>query len=123
MNKREVWTRGEVTAKRYLEAKGYKILAENFAGKMGEIDLVAEKGGVVVFVEVKARETLAYGEPIEAVTPQKVRKIALTAQQFLVAKRLLGKPVRFDVVEVLCGEVRHTENAFDLNDAAKYLRY
>ena len=123
MNKREVWTRGEVTAKRYLEEKGYRTLAENYAAKQGEIDLVMQDGDTIVFVEVKTRETLAYGEPIEAVTPQKVRRIALTAQQFLVQKRLLGRAVRFDVVEVLYGEVRHTENAFSMNDAAKYLKY
>ena len=120
MNKREVWTRGEVAAKRYLEGKGYRLLAENYALATGEIDLVMQDGDVVVFVEVKARETLAYGEPIEAVTPQKVRKIVLTAQSFLVAKRMMDRSVRFDVVEVLCGEVRHTENAFTLQDAAKY---
>ena len=123
MNKREVWTRGEVAAKRYLQEKGYRTLAENYAGRMGEIDLVMQDGETIVFVEVKARETLAYGEPIEAVTPQKVRRIAVTAQQFLVQKRLLGRAVRFDVVEVLYGEVRHTENAFSMNDAAKYLKY
>ncbi|MBQ7712430.1 MAG: YraN family protein [Clostridia bacterium] len=123
MNKREVWTRGEVTAKRYLEEKGYRTLAENYAAKQGEIDLVMQDGDTIVFVEVKARETIAYGEPIEAVTPQKVRRIALTAQQFLLQKRLLGRAVRFDVVEVLYGEVRHTENAFSMNDAAKYLKY
>ena len=123
MNKREVWTRGEVAAKRYLEERGYRTLAENYAAKQGEVDLVMQDGDTVVFIEVKARETLAYGEPIEAVTPQKVRKIALTASQFLVQHRLLGRAVRFDVVEVFCGEVRHTENAFSLNDAAKYLKY
>lgn len=123
MNKREVWTRGEVAALQYLEAKGYRVLAKNYTGAIGEIDLVMQDGDVVVFVEVKARESLAYGEPIEAVTPQKVKKIALTAQQFLVQKRMMGRSVRFDVVEVLYGEVRHTENAFSMADAAKYLRY
>ena len=123
MNKREVWTKGEVAAKRYLESKGYRLLAENFAGKTGEIDLIFRDGETVVFVEVKARESLAYGEPIEAITPQKVRKIAMTAQQFLLMKGMMGASVRFDVIEVLYGEVRHTENAFSLNDAAKYLRF
>jgi len=123
MNKREVWTRGEVAARSYLEKKGYRLLSENYAAKMGEIDLVMADGDVIVFVEVKARETRAYGEPIEAITPQKVRKIATTARYFLVQNRMLDRSVRFDVVEVLCGEVRHIENAFTLNDAAKYLRY
>ena len=123
MNRREIWTKGEVAAKRFLEDKGYKILAENYSGKMGEIDLIARDGEVVVFVEVKARESLAFGEPIEAITPQKVRKIALTAQQYLVQKHLMGASVRFDVAEVLYGEVRYTENAFTLADAAKYIKY
>ena len=123
MNRRETWTKGEVAAKRFLEEKGYKILAENYAGRMGEIDIIALQGDTVVFVEVKARETTAFGQPIESVTPQKVRKIALTAQQFLVQKRMLARSVRFDVIEVLYGEIRHTENAFSLNDAAKYLKY
>lgn len=123
MNRREVWVKGEVAAKKYLEEKGYRILGENYAGRMGEIDLIAKDGDTLVFVEVKARENTAFGEPIEAVTPQKVRKIALTAQQYLVQKRLLGSDVRFDVVEVLYGEIRHTENAFTLADAAKYLKY
>ena len=123
MNKREQWIRGEVAAKRYLEEKGYRILAENYAGRMGEIDIIAKDGDVLVFVEVKARESTAFGYPIEAVTPLKVKKIALTAKQFLVQKRLMGAAVRFDVIEVLYGEVNHVENAFSLNDAAKYLYY
>ena len=123
MNKREIWVKGEAAAKAYLEENGYRILAENYAGRMGEIDIVAKDGEVVVFVEVKARESTAFGEPIEAVTPQKVRRIALTAQQYLVHKRLMGASVRFDVVEVLYGEIRHTKNAFSLSDAAKYSKY
>ena len=123
MNKREVWVKGEAAAKRYLEKKGYRILAENYTTHTSEIDIIAKDGDVLVFVEVKARESTDFGEPIEAITPYKVRKIALAAQQYLVAKRLMGASVRFDVVEVLCGEVRHTENAFDLGDAAKYMKY
>ena len=123
MNRREVWVKGEVAAKRYLEGKGYRILAENYACKTGEIDIVAKDGETIVFVEVKARENAAFGEPIEAVTPQKVRKIALTAQQYLVRHGLLEADVRFDVAEVLGGELRYTENAFSLADAAKYSKY
>ena len=123
MNSREVWVKGEVAAKRYLTERGYRILEENYACKTGEIDLIAKEGDTVVFVEVKARENTAFGEPIEAITPQKVRKIALTAQQYLLCKRMLNVPARFDVIEVLRGEIRHTENAFTLRDAAKYAKY
>ena len=123
MNKREIWVKGEVAAREYLRGKGYLILEENYAGRAGEIDLIAKDGEVLVFVEVKARENTAFGYPIEAITPQKVRKICLTAQQYLVQKRLLGSDVRFDVVEILRGEITHTENAFSLADAAKYCKY
>ena len=122
MSKREIWVKGEVAAREYLRNKGYTILEENYAGRMGEIDLIAEDGAVIVFVEVKARENTDFGYPIEAVTPQKVRKIVLTARQYLVQKRLLGKDVRFDVIEILRGEITHTENAFSLADAAKYCK-
>ena len=123
MNKREVWVKGETAARDYLREKGYTILEENFSGRMGEIDLIARDGEVIVFVEVKARENTDYGYPIEAITPQKVRKIVLTAQQYLVRKRLLGRDVRFDVVEILRGEINHVENAFSLADAAKHSNY
>ena len=123
MNKREIWVRGEVAARDYLRAKGYTILEENYAGRMGEIDLIAKEGDVIVFVEVKARENTDFGYPIESITPQKVRKICLTARQYLVHKRLWGADVRFDVVEILRGEITHTENAFSLADAAKYCKY
>ena len=123
MNSREIWVRGEVAAREFLRAKGYVILEENYAGRAGEIDIIARDGETIVFVEVKARENTAFGQPIEAITSQKVRRIAITAQQYLVAKRLLGKDARFDVVEVLAGEITHTENAFSLADAAKYCKY
>ena len=123
MNSREIWVRGETAAREYLRGKGYVILDENYTGTIGEIDIVARQGDIIVFVEVKARESTDFGYPIEAVTPQKVRKICLTAQQYLVSKRLMGRNVRFDVVEVLRGEITHTENAFTLADAAKYTKY
>ena len=123
MNKREVWVKGETAARDYLRGKGYRILEENYTGQIGEIDLIAADGEVIVFVEVKARENTDFGYPIEAVTPQKVRKICLTAQQYLVRKRLMGREVRFDVIEVLRGEINHVENAFTLSDAAKYTKY
>ncbi len=122
MNSREIWVRGETAAREYLREKGYVILDENYAGQMGEIDIIARQGDTIVFVEVKARENTDFGQPIEAVTPQKVRKICLTAQQYLVRKRLMGRDVRFDVVEVLRGEITHTENAFTLADAVKYIK-
>ena len=123
MNSRETWIKGEVGARGFLDKKGYKIIETNFATKVGEIDIIAADGEELVFVEVKARRTTEFGEPIEAVTPQKVRKIALVAKQYLTMKKKMGVPVRFDVVECIGGVYRHTENAFTLNDAARYSKY
>ena len=123
MNSRETWIKGEVGARAFLEKKGYRIIETNFATKVGEIDIIAADGEELVFVEVKARRTAEFGEPIEAVTPQKVRKIVLVAKQYLTMKKKLGVPVRFDVVECIGGVYRHTENAFTLNDAARYSKY
>ena len=65
---------------------------------MGEIDIIAEQGGVVVFIEVKARVGHQYGHRFNAVTPAKQQKIMQVAQSFLAKHRLLEKPTRFDMV-------------------------
>lgn len=123
MNRREVWTKGEEGAKRYLLQKGYKILAANYKTTIGEIDLIASDNGVIVFVEVKARTRADFGQPIEAVTPTKVRKIVTVAKQYLLSRGIYeNAEVRFDVIECLGDAYRHTINAFTMNDAAKYLR-
>jgi len=65
---------------------------------VGEIDIIAEQDGVIVFVEVKARADHEFGHPLNALTPAKQKKIIQTAQSFLSRKRISDKPMRFDVV-------------------------
>jgi putative endonuclease len=65
---------------------------------LDEIDIIAKQGGVVVFIEVKARAGYQYRHPFNAVTPANQRKIMQVAQSFLAKHRLLEKPTRFDVV-------------------------
>ena len=109
---------GEHAARRYLEEKGLKFLASNFAGRRGEIDLVFRKGNALIFVEVKTRSGTGWTRPARAVDARKRRALFRTATEYL---RLLGDPnvaYRFDVVEVLLsddrvGEVRHIENSFN----------
>ncbi|MDR7468486.1 MAG: YraN family protein [Armatimonadota bacterium] len=91
---------GEDAAVRYLEARGYRIVARNFRCPLGEIDLVAEQGGVTVFVEVKTRRSVACGAPVEAITPRKRRRIALLAAYYLQGARRPDAPARFDAVAV-----------------------
>ena len=74
----------------------------------------------IVFVEVKARSSTRYGSPAEAVNEAKRRRIVRTAALYLAENRLDDAPVRFDIVEVLPGELRHLRAAFDATDVSEF---
>ena len=103
---------GEASAVAYLKGQKYKILAQNYTTKIGEIDIIAQYKKAIVFVEVKMRETLAFGRPSEAVNSHKQAKIRRTAEEYLVRHKLLGCEIRFDVIEVIGQEINHIQNAF-----------
>lgn len=115
MNNRRLGIEGENAAVEYLKKQGYVILERNFTVKTGEIDVIAQDKDTLVFVEVKARENTKFGHPIESITNQKVRSIIRTAQWYLSAKRKFNTPCRFDVIEILRGEITHVKNAFCMN--------
>ena len=110
---------GEFLARRYLKAQGYRILEENFRNKLGEIDLIAQDGKTVCFIEVKTRQSLGTGQPYEAVTPWKIRKLSQMATSYLKYKyHSLEVPSRFDVVSIVQDKetppnIKHIKNAFD----------
>ena len=89
---------GERAAAKFLMDRGYRILACNYRTRLGEIDLIAEDRGTVVFIEVKARGTDRFGGPAEAITLAKQARIACLAQQFLSTRGLEARPCRFDAV-------------------------
>lgn len=111
---------GENFAAKYLEQRGYKILAKNFRVRSAEIDIVAEFDGVIVFVEVKTRSAVNHGLPIEAVNFRKQKKIIEAASVFLQDENYFEKPCRFDVIEIYSDGVkfsaRQIENAFEVNE-------
>jgi putative endonuclease len=93
--------RGEELAARHLQAKGWVILGRNFRMGRKEIDLVARRGEVVAFVEVKTRSGLGYGHPLEAITWKKRREIQQVAAAWI---DRFGRPddtYRFDAVAVV----------------------
>ncbi len=107
--------RGERAAVALLKRRGMRILRRNYRTKHGEVDVIARDGGVVVFVEVKARRR---GDPAEAVTPEKQRRLTLAALHFLKRHDLLERRCRFDVVAVLWPDdgppaVEHYVDAFE----------
>lgn len=88
----------ELAAQRHLEKRGLKTLARNFRTRFGEIDLVMDDRGQVVFVEVRFRFNNKYGGAAASVTVAKQARILRAASQFLAEHRLAHRPVRFDIV-------------------------
>ena len=114
MNKRELGSRYEEAAARFLESRGYEIIERNYRCRQGEIDLIAKEGEYVVFVEVKYRSGDNRGGSIEAVTPQKQRRISKAALHYLMQKQYREDvPCRFDVVGVDGRKITLLRNAFD----------
>ncbi len=107
-----VGTSGEIIASQYLKKKKYKILLVNYKNKIGEIDIIAKQGEYIVFVEVKTRETLAFGRPCEAVNNLKQYKIRKTATKYLKENKMMDCPCRFDCIEIIGDNINHIENAF-----------
>jgi putative endonuclease len=111
---------GEDIAVIHLKKKGYKIVERNYRCPYGEIDIIANDKGSLVFIEVKSRKTDAFGNPEAAVDIAKQKKISKVAASYLKDKKSDGHNARFDVVSVtLSPKDSHVElikNAFDLID-------
>jgi putative endonuclease len=109
----------ERAAADYLRGHGYRILAMNQRVGRGELDIIARRGSTLVFAEVKARRSVAYGAPEDALTARKCRQVARLAELWLAARphTLAGvADVRFDVVAVdlhsAPAQIRHLPAAF-----------
>ena len=108
---------GEEIACRYLEENGFDVADRNWRTRSGELDIIARRGGMLVFVEVKTRRSKTFGEPEEAVTPAKARKIRQLASEYL-ATVSHSAEVRFDVISLVLDaegdllELRHITDAF-----------
>ena len=106
---------GEEQAAKYLIAKGYEILDRNYRTKISEIDIIAIKSEILVFVEVKTRTNINYGYPYEAVNLKKQDKIIKSSLIFIKQNKLINYQIRYDIIEVFLGvkpRINHIENAF-----------
>jgi len=116
MDKYTKGMQGQHVAEKYIQGKGYCILARNYRVRTGEIDIIARSGEFVVFIEVKYRSGLAYGYPRESVDSGKQQRIIRTAMHYI-STHGLDEHFRFDVIEILeqDGKVyaNHIENAFE----------
>jgi putative endonuclease len=109
---------GEQLAVRFLEEQGFRILERNYRNRLGEIDIVAEDRGVLVFVEVRTLKASAGHSPEETILPDKQKRISRTAVAYVQHKRLDDRPARFDVVSVTLHDdrsaLRHFPDAFEV---------
>ena len=107
---------GERIAARWLRQKGYRIVAHRFRSGRRDVDLIAQSGATVAFVEVKARRGEQFGDPVEAVGWRKQRELIRSANVWIDRFGTPDMAYRFDVVGVLLDaervRVRHVENAF-----------
>jgi len=90
---------GEKLAIQFLKNKGFKIITKNYYTKFGEIDIIAEKKDLLIFIEVKTRHTDKFGSPQESITKTKKQKIYLSIKTYL-SKNKVNKQIRFDVIGI-----------------------
>ena len=116
INRRIQGKAGEDLAARFLEQQGLKIIKRNYRFERGEIDLIAEEGDELVFVEVKARRSTAFGSPEDAVTEEKQEQVHTVAEGYLFEHDIDNRPCRFDVIAIEFrnnkADIRHIRNAF-----------
>ena len=98
--KQETGKTGEDLACKYLENLGYKIIKRNFMCRQGEIDIIAQDKDEKVFIEVKTRTSVKYGNPIDAVTKIKQKHMKKATEYYLYKNRIKNEYIRLDVVEV-----------------------
>lgn len=107
---------GEKYAADYLEEQGYVILDRNWMCGHKDLDIVAVKDGILVFVEVKTRTGMEWGDPEDAVTDKKIRNILHAADAYI-RYRCLDMDVRFDIISIIMDDtgfyrVEHIKEAF-----------
>ena len=119
MSNKSLGNYGELLACQFLQSKGYLILEKNFRNKIGEIDLIAKDGKTVCFIEVKTRQSTDQGQPYEAITAWKIRKLTQMATFYLKHKfHTLEILSRFDVISIVQTkdappQISLIKNAFD----------
>lgn len=111
---------GEKIAVKFLRKKGYRILKNRYRSRFGEVDIIASKGNILAFVEVKLRKSSAFAQAMEFVDGRKQARLIATASCYLAEHSSQFQP-RFDVIEIYAPEgiltknpaIHHLEDAFE----------
>lgn len=115
--RQQVGRKGEEAASEYLKKQGYSIIETNYRSKLGEIDIIARDGNMVVIVEVRTKTGLAFGRPEESINHEKARKLHRLALQYIQSNYHREMPSRIDLIAVmlekssgLVKDVKHIKN-------------
>jgi putative endonuclease len=108
----ELGNAGEAAAVSWYEDNGFEVVARNWRCAIGEIDIVARRGALVVIAEVKTRTSQRFGAPVEAVGHEKQVRLRRLGARYLREAALPGVRLRYDVVSVLGGRLEVLEDAF-----------
>ncbi|MBV7271977.1 YraN family protein [Clostridium thailandense] len=114
---KDIGSLGEDIAETYLKQVGYTVLDRNFRCKIGEIDIIGKDGDYICFIEVKTRYGSIYGNPCEAVSYSKQRKIYKTAESYIMRKKLFKFNFRFDVIEIILNNSNNAPSIRLIKDA------
>ncbi len=115
MNKRKIGVEKEGVAETFLISNGYEVLERNFFSRYGELDLVCQNQGYLVFVEVKYRSSCDFGYPEEAVTYKKAQSMIKTANYYMYQHHISSDtPCRFDMVSILGDQIQIIENCLEV---------
>lgn len=99
--RKKVGKLGEEAAINYLKGQGYQILTRNWSTRLGELDIIAQKGEELVFVEVRSTRSLRFGYGFQSVDARKQQRIKRLALQYIKQHQLRSQAMRFDVISVL----------------------
>lgn len=116
MQNKQIGFVGEQLASEYLLKNKFQIIERNYFSRWGELDIIAEKNNILVFVEVKTRKSNEYGNPYEAVQYFKIKHILRTIKHYILSLNLYQKKCRLDVISVelnsnnTLNKLRHYEN-------------
>ncbi|OQY08195.1 MAG: YraN family protein [Fusobacteriia bacterium 4572_132] len=110
-NKRKIGTKWELIAEEEIIKKNYEILKKNYYSPYGEIDIIAKKEKMIIFVEVKYRKNKKYGYGEEAVTKTKQKRMYYTAMDYIMKKKLKNINFRFDIIAINNGKINWIKNS------------
>ena len=115
IDRKRIGERGEDNAVNFLLANGYEVLQRNFRFGRAEIDIIAQKNAVLVFIEVKTRRNTNYGYPETYLSEPQQERIHLAAEEYVLQNEWQAD-IRFDVISILWdadeSNFEHFEDAF-----------